>query len=109
VTLPRRSYRPRHLRVWQVMALIGVVIAMAFWSRQGSPPVTRREAGEPLRMLTGPVVSVIDGDTIGVQLDGRRVRVRYRLPRRNGEILYARGDERRGQSPRSHLPALLTT
>jgi micrococcal nuclease len=59
------------------MALIGVVIAVTFWSRQGSTPTTRQETGEPLRTLTGPVVSVVDGDTIDVQLDGRKVRVRY--------------------------------
>jgi endonuclease YncB( thermonuclease family) len=76
-TLPHRSRRPRRLRVWQAMALIGVVIAVAFWSRQGSTPETRQEAGEILHTLTGPVVSVVDGDTIDVQLDGRRVRVRY--------------------------------
>jgi micrococcal nuclease len=34
-------------------------------------------AGEPPRPLTGPVVKVIDGDTIDVELDGQRVRVRY--------------------------------
>jgi micrococcal nuclease len=34
-------------------------------------------AGELPRALTGPVVHVVDGDTIDVQLDGRRVRVRY--------------------------------
>jgi micrococcal nuclease len=77
VTLLRRSRRPRRLRVWQVMALIGVVIAVAFWSRQGSTPETRQETGEALRTLTGPVVYVVDGDTVDVQLDGRRVRVRY--------------------------------
>jgi micrococcal nuclease len=59
------------------MALIGVVIAVAFWSRQGSTPGTHQEADEVLHTLTGPVVSVVDGDTIDVQLDGRRVRVRY--------------------------------
>jgi micrococcal nuclease len=74
---PRRSHRLRRLRVWQAMALIGVVIAVAFWSRQGSTPPTRQDAGEVLHTLTGPVMSVVDGDTIDVQLDGRRVRVRY--------------------------------
>jgi micrococcal nuclease len=33
-------------------------------------------AGERPQALTGPVVSVVDGDTIDVQLDGRPVRVR---------------------------------
>jgi micrococcal nuclease len=82
VTPPRRSRRPRRLRVWQAMALIGVVIVVAFWSRQGSLPTIRqesmpRETGAPPRVLTGPVVHVADGDTIDVQLDGHKVRVRY--------------------------------
>jgi micrococcal nuclease len=77
VTLPRRSYRPRRLHVWQAMALLGVVIAVAFWLRQGWMPATRREAGGVLHTLTGPVVSVVDGDTIDVQLAGRTVRVHY--------------------------------
>jgi micrococcal nuclease len=88
VTSPRRSRRPRRLRTWQVMALIGVVIAVAFWSRQGWTPTTRQapatpqelaphETGAPPRMLTGLVVQVIDGDNIDVQLDGHRVHVRY--------------------------------
>jgi micrococcal nuclease len=34
-------------------------------------------ARELPRVLTGPVVHVVDDDTIDVQLDGRRVRVRY--------------------------------
>jgi micrococcal nuclease len=34
-------------------------------------------AGEVPRSLTGPVVQIVDRDTIDVQLDGRRVRVRY--------------------------------
>jgi micrococcal nuclease len=59
------------------MALIGVVIVVAFWVRQGLWPATRQEAGEVLHTLTGPVVSVVGGDTIDVQLDGRTVRVRY--------------------------------
>jgi micrococcal nuclease len=64
------------------MALIGVLIAVAFWSRQGSSPATRqapvsREAGTRPRVLTGAVLQVVDGDTIDVQLDGHRVRVRY--------------------------------
>jgi hypothetical protein len=58
VTLPRRSHRLRRLRVWQAMALIGVVIAMAFWSRQGSTPAARQEAGEALRV--GGVERTID-------------------------------------------------
>jgi hypothetical protein len=33
-------------------------------------------AGALLRVLTGVVLKVIDGDTIDVQLDGRLVRVR---------------------------------
>jgi micrococcal nuclease len=82
VTPPRRSRRPRRLRVWQAMALIGVMIVVAFWSRQGSPPATRqepatREVGALPRVLAGPVVSVVAGDTIDVQLDSHRVRVRY--------------------------------
>jgi endonuclease YncB( thermonuclease family) len=32
-------------------------------------------AGEPPHPLTGPVVKVIDGDTIDVELDGQRVRL----------------------------------
>jgi micrococcal nuclease len=64
------------------MALIGAVIAVAFWARQSSPPATQqepapREAGGLPRVLTGLVVQVVDGDGIDVQLDGQRVRVRY--------------------------------
>jgi micrococcal nuclease len=59
------------------MALIGVVLVVAFWVRQGTLPAPRQEAGEVLHTLTGPVVSVVDGDTIDVRLDGRTVRVRY--------------------------------
>jgi endonuclease YncB( thermonuclease family) len=77
VTAPRPSRRPRRLRVWQAMALIGLVIAVAFWSRQGSTPAIRQEAGVLPRVLTGPVVQVVDGDTIDVQLDGHTIRVRY--------------------------------
>jgi micrococcal nuclease len=54
------------LRTMSGMAgLVGLVLAIGLW------------AGEPLRSLTGPVVKVIDGDTIDVDLDGQRVRVRY--------------------------------
>jgi micrococcal nuclease len=77
MTTPHHARRPRRLRAWQAMALIGVVIVVAFWARQGLTPATRQEAGEVLHTLTGPVVSVVDGDTIDVQLDGRTVRVRY--------------------------------
>jgi micrococcal nuclease len=77
MTAPRRSRRPRRLRAWQVMALIGIVIVVTFWARQGWTPATRQEAGEVLHTLTGPVVYVVDGDTIDVQLDGRTIRVRY--------------------------------
>jgi micrococcal nuclease len=88
VTSPRRTRRPRRLRVWQAMALIGVVIAVAFWSRQGLLPATRQgpatrqepaphEAGALPRVLIGRVVQVVDGDNIDVQLDGHRVHVRY--------------------------------
>ena len=38
--------RASRLRVWQAMALIGVVIVVAFWSCQGAPPATRQEARE---------------------------------------------------------------
>jgi endonuclease YncB( thermonuclease family) len=73
---------------WQVMALIGVVIAVVFWSRQGWIPATRQgpalrqepaphETGASPRVLTRPVVQVVDGATIDVQLDGHRVHVRY--------------------------------
>lgn len=31
-------------------------------------------AGELPCLLTGPVVKIVDGDTLDVQLDGRRVR-----------------------------------
>ena len=77
MTSPRPARRPRCLRAWQAMALIGVVLVVAFWVRQGTLPAPRQEAGEVLYTLTGPVVSVVDGDTIDVQLDGRTVRVRY--------------------------------
>ena len=33
--------------------------------------------GEMPQSLTGPVDHFVDGDTIDVQLDGRKVRVRY--------------------------------
>ena len=52
VTLPRRARRPRRLRLWPAMALLGVVIAVAFWSRQGAPPAARQEAGEVLHTLS---------------------------------------------------------
>jgi micrococcal nuclease len=38
------------------------------------PHVARCSPGELPRSLTGPVVYVVDGDTIDVALDGRRVR-----------------------------------
>jgi endonuclease YncB( thermonuclease family) len=59
------------------MALLGVVVVVAFWARQSAPPATRQESGVVLQTLTGPVVHVVDGDTIDVRLDGRTVRVRY--------------------------------
>jgi len=74
---PRPARRPRRLRVWQAMALIGILIAVAFWVHQGSWPAIRQGTGEVLHTLTGPVVYVVGGDTIDVQLDGRTVRVRY--------------------------------
>jgi micrococcal nuclease len=82
VTPLRHTRRPRRLRAWQAMALIGIVIVVAFWSRQGWLPATRQEAvpretGTPPRVLTGRVVQVVDGDTIDVQLDSHRVHVRY--------------------------------
>jgi hypothetical protein len=53
-----------------VLTLIGLLLVLWVhpWPLDG---------GEPPRSLTGPVVHVVDGDTIDVQLDGRRVRVRY--------------------------------
>jgi micrococcal nuclease len=59
------------------MALLGVVIVVAFWARRGAPPATRQEPAAVLQTLTGPVVYVVDGNTIDVQLDGRTVRVHY--------------------------------
>jgi micrococcal nuclease len=50
----------------RAMALIGIITATLL----GASPA-------PPRSLTGPVVTVVDGDTIEVELDGQRVRVRY--------------------------------
>jgi hypothetical protein len=44
---PRRTRRPRRLRTWQVMAVLGVVIVVAFWSRQGWTPAPRQELAPP--------------------------------------------------------------
>jgi micrococcal nuclease len=53
-----------------LMALITVgTLNLPLWHALASPA--------PPRALTGPVVKVIDGDTIDVELDGRPVRVRY--------------------------------
>jgi micrococcal nuclease len=46
------------------LLLVGLLAALAL-------------AGELPRTLTGPVVQIVDGDTIDVELDGRKVRVRY--------------------------------
>jgi micrococcal nuclease len=50
-----------------------------WWPRCSGPArgKPRRVAGPLPRVLTGPVVHVVDGDTSDVQLDGRQVRVRY--------------------------------
>jgi micrococcal nuclease len=82
MTPPYRARRPRRPRTWQVMAVLGVVIVVAFWSRQGWTPAPRQapaphETRASPRVLTGPVVQVVDGDNIDVQLGGHRVHVRY--------------------------------
>jgi micrococcal nuclease len=56
--------RPRTIA--RTMALIGLITAALLWASPAPP-----------RSLTGPVVKVIDRDTIEVELDGQRVRVRY--------------------------------
>jgi micrococcal nuclease len=56
----------RYRTMARAMALIGIITATLLWAS----PV-------PPRSLTGPVVKVVDGDTIDVDLDGQRVRVRY--------------------------------
>jgi micrococcal nuclease len=54
------------------LGLIGLLIALVLlvhpWPLEG---------GEPPRVLTGPVVHVVDGDTIDVQLDGRKAQMGY--------------------------------
>ena len=64
------------------LCLIGLITALVLWSRPWQSPATRqesvpREAGALPRLLTGPVVKVVDGDTIDVRLDDRVMRVRY--------------------------------
>jgi micrococcal nuclease len=75
----------RRRGAYGALGLIAVVTALVLWSRlgpsPGPPPVPPPvpvpiEKGELLSSLTGPVVHVVDGDTIDVQLDGQRVRVR---------------------------------
>jgi micrococcal nuclease len=56
-------------RVSGALSLIGLLLVL--WVHPW--PI---EGGEPPRALTGPVVHVVDGDTIDVELDGRKVRVR---------------------------------
>jgi micrococcal nuclease len=76
----------RRRRAYGALGLIVVVTALVLWSRlgpsPGPPPVpppvpVPTDKGEVLHSLTGPVVHVVDGDTIDVQLDGQQVRVRY--------------------------------
>jgi micrococcal nuclease len=54
------------------LGLIGLLIILVLWVHPW--PL---DGGEPPRALTGPVVKVVDSDTIDVQLDGRQIRVRY--------------------------------
>ena len=49
--------------------ICGVVLSIAL-------PAGLVLAGELLRVLTGVVLNLVDGDTIGGRLDGRPVRVR---------------------------------
>ena len=68
-------------RVW-CLCLIGLITALILWFRPEQSPATRTEptrlaAGEIPRSRTGPMVKVVDGDTIDVELDARKIRVRY--------------------------------
>jgi endonuclease YncB( thermonuclease family) len=68
--------RISHRVVYGVLGLLGLVIILVLWPRPG--PLPDRLDGEPRpQPLAGPVVRVVDSDTIDVQLDGRKVRVRY--------------------------------
>jgi micrococcal nuclease len=75
----------RRRGAYGALGLVAVVTALVLWSRLGpsprpppAPPTIPlpTDKGEVLHSPTGPVVQVVDGDTIDVQLDGQRVRVR---------------------------------
>ncbi len=76
----------RRRKAYGALGLIVVVTALVVWSRlgpsPGPPPVLPPaplpiDTGELPYALTGAVVTVVDGDTIDVQLDDRTVCVRY--------------------------------
>jgi micrococcal nuclease len=76
----------RRRGAYGLLLLVGLLAASLLWSHPWqalpiapAPPETPAPsaAGQLPRVLTGPVVHVVDGNTIDVQLDGRKVRVRY--------------------------------
>jgi micrococcal nuclease len=76
----------RRRKAYGALGLIVVVTALVVWSRLGpspGPPPVLPPVPLPIDTrelpyeLTGAVVTVVDGDTIDVDLNGRTVRVHY--------------------------------
>jgi micrococcal nuclease len=76
----------RRRGAYGLLLLVGLLAASLLWSHPWqalpiapAPPETpaRSAAGQLPRVLTGPVVHVVGANTIDVQLDSRKVRVRY--------------------------------